>query len=129
MKKRILALSCLMAMIALPAMANTGDFNITNNSDTYGTIQIGYFPCSSWAGEEGIMKPHALHVFTHTLISTICGKSCSADFYPSNNCSGKIIGTAKIDEDLGVISYTNNDEAHYSITGAGFDFTINQISA
>lgn len=127
MKKIIFAITCGLALSASAAMAGEHDFNINNNTDSYGTIKIGFYPCSSMMGSSGIIKPHSVHVFTHSTIKMICGKSCNANFYPSNNCTGKIIGTAKLDPQEGVLSFTNNDEEHYQVEGSGFDFTINEI--
>ncbi len=127
-KKRIIAISCLLTVLSCPVIANADDFVISNNTDLYGSLTLGYSPCSSSLGSEGIVKPHEAHVFSHKLLSLFCGSSCTAYIYPNNNCSGTALGTAKIDYKAGVVSYTNNDEEHYKVTGSGFNFTIDPVN-
>lgn len=124
MNKLTLASTCLISLLALPLAAQADDFTITNNTDAFGTIKIGYSPCSSNLGSSGIVSPHEVHVFSHTMMKMFCGSSCTAYIYPNNNCNGKEMGTAKIDSKVGVVSYTNNDEEHFVVSGSGFNFTI-----
>lgn len=124
MKKIICAAACLLTLAASPAIAHTDDFVVVNNTDLYGSLSLAYSPCSSNVGSEGIVKPHEAHVFSHTIISLFCGSSCTVFIYPNNNCTGPELGTAKVSASNGVLSFTNNDEAHYHVSGSGFNFTI-----
>lgn len=127
MKKFTLA-SCMIALLSLPLAASADDFIVTNNTDIFGTLKIGYSPCSSNLGSSGIVSPHEVHRFSHTMMKMFCGSSCTAYIYANNNCNGKEMGTAKIDSKVGVVSYTNKDQEHYVVNGSGFNFTIDPIN-
>lgn len=127
MNQKILALA-LSTTLLLPFTAQAEDFTIINNTDSYGTIKIGYTPCSSYLGSTGIISPHETHVFSHALMKMACGKSCTAYFYPNKNCSGTSPGNANLDEKVGVVSYQNNDPEHYKVSGSGFNFTVDPVS-
>lgn len=114
----------LVSVLAATSSAYAEDFVITNNTDTYGTVSLRHSPCSSNIGSSGVLKPHEVHSFSHTLLKLFCGSSCTVYLYPNDHCGGTAMGTATIDEKQGVASYTNNDEEHFRVSGSGFNFTI-----
>lgn len=128
MQRKIYTALIIASISSLPMIASAGeDFVITNNTDSYGTVSIGYAPCSSTIGSDGVVKPHEVHTFSHNLMKIFCGSSCTVTLYPNEHCSGKPIGSAKIDSKVGVVSYENKDEEHYRVSGSGFNFTIDQV--
>lgn len=120
----------LISILASPlAFAYSEDFVVTNNTDTYGSASLLHSPCSSNIGSSGVLKPHEVHTFSHTLIRLFCGSSCTVYLYPNDHCGGSPMGSAKIDDKLGVVSYTNNDEEHFRVSGSGFNFTIDNAGS
>lgn len=132
-KKCIFALSFVMSALPILTHAQTtkDDYTlkIVNNTESYGTAYYNIGPCSSWAGSEGIIKPHSTFEVSQKTLSLFCHKeSCNALIYPTNNCSGSEIAVAKINPKIGVIELSNLDPEHYIISGGGTNIIVDPIT-
>jgi len=121
------ALLSVLSVILLPIFAHAADINLVNNTDSYGTGKVGFL-CSDLAGNDGRVKPHSTFTVKQNALDLVCSGTCEAEVFLTKNCSGKTIAKAKLDNKKGVISVTNLDKVHYTISGGGTNITIDQIT-
>lgn len=111
-----------------PWMAHAIDITINNNTNLHGTGYINSSPCSSFAGENGIIKPHSSLTIPQAIMGLFCimGMPCEAHVFMTKDCSGKEIATAKIDLKKGILDYTNLDPEHFDIQASGGNVNVTQ---
>lgn len=96
-----------------------GNIHLQNNTNTYMTASAGYSPCSSAAGDSGMIKPgEGLDVPPAALI-LFCAYGCDASIYASKSCSGKKIATVKINKDKTIGAVNNTSDGVYVIAASG----------
>jgi hypothetical protein len=101
------------------------DITVDNRTDKYGTGYLNYSPCSSKAGDKGIVKPHSSMKMSQSTIETFCGFfSCDARIYASKDCGGSEIAIITLNYDHGVTHIKNLDKEHYSFSGSGSHIKI-----
>lgn len=121
--KQIVAL-CFLALCTLPVIAHA-DIDVVNNTETYGTAKMGD-KCSAYIGDAGVIKPHSSMVIPQFLLNTLCLFSdCEANIYASNNCDGRVVGTATLNRNKGVTRVQTLDRENYELLGRGNNITIN----
>lgn len=112
-----------------PIICFADDIHLLNNTNFYGTAHVSYSPCSSAAGDTGIMHPHGTLVVPGSAITAFCGPfSCDAHLYMSKDCSGKEVATITISSRKGIIAIKNHDPEHLSLSGSGSQGVINPVS-
>lgn len=115
--------------LALPLFANAADLTIINNTDIYGTGYVNFSPCSSRAGDKGILKPHQPLTVPGKVFSIFClGFSCEAHVYGTQDCSGKELAAVTIDPDKGVTKINNYDKEHFAVSGTGTNIIIDPVN-
>src|SRR3990167_1148962 len=124
-KKCILGL-CL--SVGLLPLAHAG-LNITNNTDKPSTAVINNGPCSTMLGEHGTTQPHTTNSVPDGIIKLAClihTSDCKANLYMSDNCSVSVIANIVFDTKKGIRNIDNKNIDGYTVSGSGFDATINK---
>lgn len=95
------------------------NIHLQNNTNTYMTASAGYSPCSSAAGDSGMIKPGEGLEVPSAALSLFCTLGCEASIYASKSCSGKKIATVKINRDKTIGAVSNANGSGYVITASG----------
>lgn len=106
---------------SLPAFA---DLSISNTTSAHATARTTTSPCSSAAGDQGILKPNSTLVVPKFVVDLFCLAGCDAQVFISKDCSAKKIATAHIESLKGVTSITNHNVEGYYVTASGNSVTI-----
>lgn len=109
--------ACTLSIYSAGVFADT--IHLQNNTNTYMTASAGYSPCSSAAGDSGVIKPGEGMDVPSAALTLFCTLGCEASIYASKSCSGKKIATIKINKDQTVGIVTNTSGSGYVITSAG----------
>jgi len=116
-------------LFALASLISTSSFafqelTVTNKSNAYATGRAGYSPCSSFAGEKGVLQPLGTMTIPQMALDLYCKPNCNVDIYISKSCSGKSIATAHVDYNNGVTSVSNHNAGAYHIAGTGHNMYL-----
>ncbi len=128
--KNLMILNALTLLSSSAFAVHGVDIHITNNTDFPGTGFVNSSPCSSKAGDIGIVKPHGAPVSVSTsILSLFCvfSSSCEVHVFLSKDCTGKELGTANVDANKGIVNFTNLDTEHYVITGDATHITVDPV--
>lgn len=119
MKKFKLAatVACTLSFCSAGVLAD--NIHLQNNTNTYMTASAGYSPCSSAAGDSGLIKPGEGMDVPSAALALFCTLGCEASIYASKSCSGKKIATIKINKDKTVGAVTNAPGSSYVIAASG----------
>ena len=129
----------LLACLALPMSAMAANLNITNNTKFDVTTTINDKICSSSQplGELGITHPGQTTHLTHEQVSAACilnESNCKADIHLSNDCTGPVIGTVYLYNNVlspsssHILGKTMYD-AHYDVVANGLNIQLNTVPA
>lgn len=128
MRKHRIALFGVLLISSLP-LSTYADVTVVNNTDYYGTASLSLTPCSSRAGDRGIIPPHGSLTVPGSLLNTFCSLfSCDAHIYASKDCSGKEVATVTVDSENGITSIKNYAKDQFVINGGGMSATIDPAS-
>jgi hypothetical protein len=125
MKMKLLVLLGAVTLSMTP-FAAFADITIKNNTSSAATAFAGNSPCSSAAGDRGVMQPHAQVTIPDFLVGMYCSSDCKAQVFMSKNCSGKSIATIVANKREGIKSIANNDSSPngYHLEGHGNTISI-----
>lgn len=121
--KRLFIYSASLLMLSAPAFA---DVSIANNTNAAATALTTTSPCSSAAGDQGVIKPHSNVVVPQWVVGLYCAFGCDINVYISNNCGGPKIATIHATADRGVTNINNHHVNGYKVVGSGFSASIEQ---
>lgn len=117
----------ILASTPLIASAETM-ITIINNTDSYGTGYAGFSPCSTIAGDAGIIKPHETKSLDISAVSMFCGdRNCDGHVFLNKSCSGRQMAKVVVNAKKGIISVTNYDTQHYNVTIDGNTARIDPV--
>jgi hypothetical protein len=120
--KKLVFLSAVL-FSTLPLFAHAADIHLTNLTNSYGTGSINGH-CSTEAGQGGVAEPGKSITIPQAIVFLFCGFfDCDGHLYATQDCSGKRIGTLRINLSRGVTSISNVD-ADYVINGGGENVVI-----
>ena len=112
-----------LASISLAAHA---DLSVVNHTESFGTAYlstvIASSPCSSRAGDRGIMKPNGKLDVPQAVFTIFCGLlTCEAHIYADTNCGGNEVTRITVDPYKGITDINNLDPEHYVASHSGND--------
>ena len=117
---KIALLSVLMSStVAVAATTTTTDLLLQNETGAYATAYAGVSPCSSAAGDRGIIKPHESISVPGFALSLVCASGCEGNIYISKNCGGSKIATVTISDKKTVTHITNHNVNGYVVSASG----------
>lgn len=126
MKLKSLALLGAISFSIIP-LAAFADLTIVNNSSSAATASVTGSPCSSAAGNMGILQPHGGKVVVKDwILNMYCKNGCTGHVYMNRNCSGKSIAEVKASTKDGVtdVQVADGSTDAYKIVGRGHNVSI-----
>lgn len=126
MSRKKLALTLIITTLPVISFA---DITLVNNTDLYGTAALSMSPCSSRAGDRGIIPPHGTLTVPQSILNSFCSLwSCDAHIYATKDCSGKEMATITVNSSDGITNIQNNVSDQYTITGGGMSIQIDPVA-
>lgn len=123
MKIKCLALLSTVSLSIIPLTA-FADLTLVNNTASPATASVTGSPCSSAAGNLGILQPHGGKVVVKDwILNMYCKNGCTGHVYMNRNCSGKSIATVMAKTSDGVTSVSDVADG-YKIAGMGKSVSI-----
>lgn len=116
---KTLTLAFFIFLISPFSFANT-QFAVDNHTKAYGTAQTGMSPCSSSAGNTGLIKPHGVYKVPEDAFNMFCKTTCQIKLYMNKNCSHKPIGIIKVNHTKGILKIDDYHVNQYALSGSGF---------
>lgn len=122
---RIRSIALLSALtISISPLLAHADVIINNYTNAPGTAYAGMSPCSSVAGDKGIIKAHSKMVVPQFVLDVYCSKSCKANVFMTKNCTGHKIATLTVDK-TGITGISNDNVDGYVVSGGGKNVSVN----
>lgn len=118
------SLICAIALSVFP-LFSYADIDVRNNTKGFGTAKTNLSPCSSTAGDAGIINPDSNLTIPQFVLNLYCAFGCNVEVYMTKNCSGKSIATLTVNPNKGITKINNHNEVGYFVLGNGKAASIN----